>query len=194
MRGKTRYTRLVGATLLLVATVSCAPADPGDPRTFILDARMIDGTGGPSREVDVRIDGDRIGAIGDLQPEGHDIVVDGGGLVLAPGFIDSHSHHDLGLLDEMPDARAAVNQGTTTIVVGQDGGQQYPLVDFFRRLEEAPGAINVASYAGHGTIRDMVMGDDYMRPSTDGEVVYEDGQTTGALPGMPIRRATAGGE
>jgi len=152
MRGKTRYTRLVGATLLLVATVSCAPADPGDPRTFILDARMIDGTGGPSREVDVRIDGDRIGAIGDLQPEGHDIVV------------------------------------------GQDGGQHYPLVDFFRRLEEAPVAINVASYAGHGTIRDMVMGDDYMRPSTDGEVVYEDGQTTGALPGMPIRRATAGGE
>ncbi len=88
MRDKTRHTWLLGATSLLVATISCAPADTGDPRTFIVDARVIDGTGGPSRLVDVRIDGDRIGAIGDLQPQGHDIVVDGGGLVLAPGFID----------------------------------------------------------------------------------------------------------
>mgnify|MGYP001807728467 CR=1 FL=1 len=170
MRGKARYTWLGGATSLLVATICCGPADTVDPRTFIVDARVIDGTGGPSRQVDVRIDGDRIGAVGDLQPQGRDIVVDGGGLVLAPGFIDSHSHHDGGLLDEMPDALAVVSQGATTIVVGQDGGQRYPLADFFTRLEEAPVAINIASYAGHGTIRGMVMGDDYMRPSTDAEL------------------------
>ena len=140
MRGKARYTWLGGATSLLVATICCGPADTVGPRTFIVDARVIDGTGGPSRQVDVRIDGDRIGAVGDLQPQGRDIVVDGGGLVLAPGFIDSHSHHDRGLLDEMPDALAVVSQGATTIVVGQDGGQRYPLADFFTRLEEAPTA------------------------------------------------------
>ena len=170
MRDRTRHTWLVSATSLMVATISCAPVNPGDPRTFIVGARVIDGTGGPSRYVDVRIDGDRIGAIGDLQPQGRDIVVDGSGLVLAPGFIDSHSHHDDGLLQEMPGALAVVSQGATTIVVGQDGDQRYPLADFFTRLEEAPAAINVASYAGHGTIRGMVMGDDYKRTATDAEL------------------------
>jgi N-acyl-D-amino-acid deacylase len=154
----------------LLTGLGCTPVDTGVARTFIVDARVIDGTGGPSRGVDVRIDGDRIGAIGELHPDAHDVVVDGSGLVLAPGFIDSHSHHDDGLLDGMPDALAVVSQGATTIVAGQDGGQYYPLAEFFARLEQAPASINVASYAGHGTIRGMVMGDDYRRPSTAAEV------------------------
>ena len=78
MRSKTRHTWLVSAMSLLVATICCGPADKADLRTFIVNARVIDGNGGPSRQVDVRIDGDRIGAIGDLQPQGHNIVVDGG--------------------------------------------------------------------------------------------------------------------
>ena len=56
-------------------------------------------------------------------------VVDGGGLTLAPGFIDTHSHADRGLF-EYPDALPVVSQGITTIIVGQDGGSPYPLADF----------------------------------------------------------------
>ena len=96
-------------------------------------------------------------------------VLDADGLVLAPGFIDTHSHHDRGLLDE-PDVLAAVSQGITTIVVGQDGGSRFPLDRFLGSLEASPVAVNVASYAGHGTLRRQVMGDDFRREATPDEI------------------------
>jgi N-acyl-D-amino-acid deacylase len=157
---------LAGA--LVAPLLSCAGAD-ANPGTVIVNARVIDGSGGVSRQVGVRIEADRIVAVGDVKPGDADEVVDAGGLALAPGFIDPHSHHDIGLLDT-PQALAVVSQGATTIVVGQDGDQQHPLADFFARLEESPAAINVASYAGHGVIRGLVMGEDYERPSTPDEL------------------------
>ncbi len=119
--------------------------------------------------MNVRIVGERIAAVGDFEPPAGDTVVDAGGLVLAPGFIDAHSHHEDGLL-ESPEALAVVNQGVTTVVVGQDGRHPYPLASFFRRLESSPASINVASHAGHGTIRSKVMGEDYRRPATATEI------------------------
>lgn len=89
----------------------------------------------------VRITGDRIAAVGALLAAPTDRVVDAQGLTLAPGFIDTHSHHDRGLLDQR-DALAAVSQGISTIVVGQDAGSAYSLQDFFDRLpcpNQAPG-------------------------------------------------------
>ena len=160
-------TALVAAIGL--AFTACAPGDSTPAGTVIVNARVIDGSGGPSRDVNVRIAGDRIVAVGDFEPSTEDTVVDAGGLVLAPGFIDVHSHHDSKLFD-LPDALAAVNQGITTIVAGQDGGQQYPLAEFFAELETSPVAVNVASYAGFGTLREEVMGDDYQRHATPDEV------------------------
>jgi len=58
----------------------------------------------------------------------------------------------------------------TTIVVGQDGEQSFPLAERFAELEASPAAVNLASYAGHGTLRSRVMGDDYMRHATPEEV------------------------
>lgn len=135
----------------------------------IVNARVIDGSGGASQYFNVRIEGDRIVAVGDFQPSSSDQRIDAEGLVLAPGFIDTHSHHEDGLF-EMPAALAAVNQGVTTIVAGQDGSQPYPLAEFFARLEATPVAINVASYAGHGTLRGLVMGEDYRRFSSKQEL------------------------
>ncbi len=164
------YLPAIVPVALMALGIGCDSAPPASGRTFIVNARVIDGTGGPSQQIDVRIEGQRITATGSLRPRPEDTVVDAAGLILAPGFIDTHSHHDRGLLGEMPDARAVVSQGATTIVAGQDGGQRHPLAEFFDRLEETPAAINVASYAGHGTIRRMVMGEDYQRPSTDVEL------------------------
>ena len=163
---------LRGPTLLVavgLAFTACVPAEPEAAGTVIVNARVIDGSGGPSRYVDVRIAGDRIAAVGDFEPPAEDTVVDADGLVLAPGFIDVHSHHDSKLF-ELPDALAAVNQGITTIVAGQDGGHQQPLAEFFAGLEATPVAVNVASYAGFGALRAEVMGDDYQRPATPDEV------------------------
>jgi N-acyl-D-amino-acid deacylase len=92
-------------------------------------------------------------------------------LTLAPGFIDTHSHHDLGVFENRG-ALAAVSQGITTIIVGQDGGfaDASPEDSLLTRFESQPVAVNVASYAGHGSIRRKVMGADYKRAATDAEV------------------------
>jgi N-acyl-D-amino-acid deacylase len=71
---------------------------------------------------------------------------------------------------DQPDARTAVSQGITTSIVGVDGFAAHPLEDLFTRLKDAPAAINVASYAGHNTIRGAVLGDDYHREAFAGEI------------------------
>jgi N-acyl-D-amino-acid deacylase len=154
---------------VLFASTACVPDPSGPDGIVIVNARVIDGSCGPSRDANVRIAGNRIGAIGTFEPSAGDTVVDGGGLVLAPGFIDTHSHHEEALF-EMPGALAAVSQGITTIVAGQDGRQQYPLAELFVRLETTPVAVNVASFAGHGTLRDRVMAEDYQRHAMPEEV------------------------
>ncbi|MDX1500703.1 MAG: amidohydrolase family protein, partial [Woeseiaceae bacterium] len=164
----TSYLPAVLGGLFLVLS-ACAPAPQGEPGVVIVNARVLDGSGGPPQAVSVRIVGERIVAVGAVEPEHRDTVVDGTGLALAPGFIDTHSHHDIGLL-EMPGALAAVSQGVTTIVAGQDGGQNFPLAEFFDRLEATPVAVNVASFAGHGTLRGEVMAEDYRREASAAEV------------------------
>ncbi len=155
--------------LLVCVLVACSPNLPQPAGIVIVNARVIDGSGGPSRNVNVRIVEDRIAAIGNFEPSATDTLVDSGGLVLSPGFIDVHSHHANGLL-EMPGALAAVSQGTTTIVAGPDGRHKYPLAEFFVSLETSPVAINVASFAGHGTLRNQVMAEDYQRYATPDEL------------------------
>jgi N-acyl-D-amino-acid deacylase len=137
--------------------------------TLIRHAVLLDGRGGPARQADIRIVGDRIAEVGRLAPRRTDHVVDADGLALAPGFIDTHSHHDGGLFEDR-NALAAVSQGITTIVVGQDGDSHFPLARFFAQLDSTPAAINVASYVGHGTVRSEVMGEDFKRAATGSEL------------------------
>jgi N-acyl-D-amino-acid deacylase len=139
----------------------------------IRGAAIVDGTGSPARTGDVRIANGRITAVGALAASSGEKTIDARGLTLTPGFLDTHSHHDIGVFENRG-ALAAVSQGVTTIVVGQDGGfdaaSDFPLANFFARLEATPVAVNVASYAGHGVIRRKVLRDDYKRAATDAEV------------------------
>ncbi|HEY2432829.1 MAG TPA: D-aminoacylase [Vicinamibacterales bacterium] len=171
-RGRERpgvvHRHLIRLALLTLAAALVGAASAPSSTTLIRHARLIDGSGGPSRQADVRIDGDHIAAIGRLEPYAGEQVVDAAGLALAPGFIDTHSHHDRGLA-EAPDALAMVSQGVTTIVVGQDGGG-IDLSKRFAALEAQPVSVNVASFAGHGSIRGRVMGDDFKRPATAAEI------------------------
>ncbi len=164
----TKRSLAILPTIALLLT-ACAPEAPEPTGVVIVNARVIDGTGGPSRDVNVRVVAERIADVGTFEPSLQDALVDAEGLVLAPGFVDAHSHHDDGLF-ETPGALAAVSQGITTIVAGQDGDQNYPLAEFFARLETSPAAINVASYAGHGTLRSQAMGQDYRRHATPEEL------------------------
>ncbi len=160
---------LLGAVLAVAPLAACSPPEEPTPGLLFLDARVVDGTGAPARTADLRVRGDTIAAVGELTAGEGDEVVRAGGRVLAPGFIDTHSHHDVGIF-EYRDVRAAVNQGVTTVVVGQDGGSHRPLAGFFASLRETPPAVNVASFAGHGTIRRQAMGGDYRREATPEEI------------------------
>ncbi len=132
--------------ILFLAPAACVaelePA-PGSA-TIIVNARVIDGTAAPARLASVRILEDRIVEVGNVGLAPGDRVVDAGGKVLVPGFIDTHSHAGRGLLRER-EALAAVSQGITTLVVGQDGGSTHPLDEYFSSLEQTPPAVNVAS-------------------------------------------------
>jgi len=140
------------------------------PSTWLIsNVLVVDGGGTAGVPGSVRIEGSRILAVGDLQPLTGETVVDGLGQILAPGFIDTHSHADDGIM-EHPGALAAVGQGITTVVVGQDGGAPFPLAEWFEKLEAAPVAINVASYAGHNTLRDHVLGGEFRREASAGEI------------------------
>ena len=171
------YISLVAVGISLVAVgvaIACGilsgvSGQEQPPATIIRNAVILDGSGAAARRADVRIVSDRIAEVGELTPASSDRVVDAHGLTLAPGFIDTHSHASRGLF-EYRDALADVSQGITTVVVGQDGGSTLPLSEYFARLGSEPPAVNVASYAGHGTIRHQVMGDDFKRTATADEV------------------------
>src|SRR5688572_18738032 len=153
--------------LLAPALLGASPSEKPAPTLRIVNARLIDGTGAPARMGSLRIAGDCIAAVGDVEPLPGEPVFDAQGLVLAPGFIDTHSHADL---LEIPEALGAVSQGITTVVGGQDGGSTFPLTELFAKLERAPTAVNVASYSGHGSLRDKVLGKDFRRAATAAEI------------------------
>lgn len=163
---------IIGVALVLAAassspvahTQTVAPAS----RWLIRNARLVDGGGGPSRTGDLRVRDGRIAAMGTLAVEPGETVVDAHGFVLAPGFIDTHSHHDRGL-QTARDGLALLSQGVTTIVIGQDGGGAN-VSALFERLKREPVSVNVAMFAGHGPLRDAVMGSDTKRRATGAEV------------------------
>jgi N-acyl-D-amino-acid deacylase len=139
------------------------------PQTALIsNVQVIDGTGTPPRKASVRILDNRIRDIGELVPFRNETVTDGKGFVLAPGFIDSHSHHEWGL-NENPDAVAATNQGITTIVTGQDGGSD--LIDTLKaRIAMRPVSINIATYTGHASLREKVMKENLLRQASISEI------------------------
>ena len=166
--------------LMLVTLTACQGQDAAEqpspteaaaaPSSWLIThVTVIDGSGAPGFAGSVRVDGSKIVAVGDLEALPGETAIDGAGQVLAPGFIDTHSHMDADLFDQ-PEALAAVSQGITTIIAGQDGFSSYPLADFIQHLSQQPAAVNVASYAGHNTLRGEVMGKDYRRKANDGEV------------------------
>jgi len=159
----------VVSCVLAVAIAGCT-ADVAPPSTVLIgNAIIVDGSGAPAYPGSVRIGDGRIVAIGDLAPLPGEATIDGSGRVLAPGFIDTHSHGDSTLFENL-DAVGATSQGITTIVVGQDGGSPYPLADFAAKLAATPAAINVASYVGHNTLRRLVLDEDFRRVSTPDEI------------------------
>ncbi len=165
--------RAIGPVLIALAAISGQlQAQQGQPALIITNVSLLDGSGSAARPAVVRVVGDRIASVGAanrMRPGATDRVIDGGGLTLAPGFIDTHSHADRALR-RSNDGLGALSQGITTVIVGQDGGSPFPLSDFFAALTRAGTPLNVGAYVGHGTLRSRVMGEDFKRHATAVEI------------------------
>ena len=135
---------------------------------LIKNVKIVDGSGNDSFDGAVRILDEKILEIGQLEAKKGERIIDGGGKILAPGFIDTHSHHD-GSLFEKRSVPEVVSQGVTTIIIGQDGGSHYPLQDFWNQLDSLPVAVNVGSYVGHNTLRRIAM-QDFKRHANEVEI------------------------
>ena len=143
---------------------------PAEPLAWTIKGAMVaDGTGTALARLDVRFEGDSIREIGSSVARSTDRVIDGSGLVLAPGFIDAHNHSTDGL-NSNPEADTQVSQGITTVLLGQDGSSPLPVRDYLARRRSQPAAVNVAVLVGHATVRRSVMGDDFRRESTTAEI------------------------
>jgi N-acyl-D-amino-acid deacylase len=193
-------------TMMAVSSLAFGQEQRPEPFDILIrGGKIVDGTGNPWIEGDVAIRGDRIEAIGSLDTR---VVarhtIDATNLVVAPGFIDIHSHSDMTLLED-GSAQSKIRQGVTTEILGEDTsagpakGKRPPgsvavggipltwttLGGYLGALERQGIAVNVASYVGLGTLLECVQGDSLVRP--DGshleamKVLLDEAMSDGAI-------------
>jgi N-acyl-D-aspartate/D-glutamate deacylase len=172
---------LLSTTILVGATVPAAEV-PYD--LLIRNGKIVDGTGNPWFYGDIAARDGRIVAIGRVPKNSAKVEINARGLVVAPGFIDMHSHSDFLLLEDGT-AQSKIRQGVTTEVLGEgnsvgpyqgslpprrvrvkeEWAQWSHFGDYFEVLSRAGVSVNVASYVGLDNVWQCVMGNSFTRPS-----------------------------
>ena len=200
--GMKTIKHLVLASLLLFGGPLAAEEPVYD--LVIRNGRVIDGSGNPWFLADVAVKDGRIVAVARVLKDKGQVEMDAEGLVVAPGFIDMHSHSDFLLLED-GDARSKIHQGVTTEILGE-GNSAGPnmgkraarsatvngktvrwktLGEYFQVLEKAGTATNVASYVGLNNAWEAAMGKSFDRPSEEHftlmEKVIREAMEDGAL-------------
>lgn len=161
-------TRLAGPVVLVllhcltVDTVQVAAQQTFD--LIIRGGRLVDGTGAPAKDGDVAITGGKIAAVGSLRDATARTTIDARGLVVAPGFIDVHTHADE--IADHPLAEHFVRMGVTTVVAGNCGGSAEDVGKAFATIEKTGISINYATLVGHNTVRRAVMGTERRAPTS----------------------------
>ena len=168
-RTVTRHKKLTlaGALLSLCFTFFATDITAQTYDVVIRHGRVVDGTGNPAFFADVGISGGRIAAVGRVVGEAK-YEIDATGLVVAPGFIDVHTHADD--VADNPRAENFVRMGVTTIVAGNCGGSRLDVAKLFADVEHTNVAVNFATLVGHNTVREKAMGGSFDRSPTPAEM------------------------
>src|SRR5262245_45339867 len=185
----TRHLVILACFILAIAFAGpIADIGAAEPQYDLLirNGRIVDGSGNPWFHGDVAVRGDRVAAVGRVPPGAARREIDAKGLVVAPGFIDMHSHSDFVLLED-GDAQSKIRQGVTTEVLGE-GQSAGPnkgklsaqratfrgetitwttLGGYFDAIEKAGVSVNVASYVGADNVWESVLGKSHARPTAD---------------------------
>lgn len=167
-----KRTLLVLALFVVAAILVAdrrASSSAADFDLIISRGRVVDGTGNPWFEADIAVKEGRIVEIGRIDPSRAAKVIDARGLIVAPGFIDVHTHIEGGIT-HLPTAENFLQMGVTSVVTGNCGGSALPLGEWFTKLENTGISINIASLVGHNTIRRAGMNGDFDRPPTPAEL------------------------
>jgi N-acyl-D-amino-acid deacylase len=144
---------VIKALLLCIAPLVTA----ADYDILIRNARVIDGSGNPWFRGDVAVKDGRIAAIGRLANVSATRTIDAHERIIAPGFIDVHTHVEGGV-EKNPRGDNYLLDGVTTVVTGNCGGSELNLATWFDKLDKLGLGLNVASLIGHNTVRSEVMG------------------------------------
>ena len=176
--------QFLAVLMLCAAAGSAARSQPPAYDLIIRNARIVDGTGTPWYRGEIAVRGDSLVQIARSIDGNATRVIDAGGQVVAPGFIDIHTHARRGIF-EVPTADNYVRQGVTTLIEGPDGSSAVPLAPFLQKLEELKKSPNIASFIGQGSIRSEVIGN-VDRKATPEEIVkmqalVEQGMKDGAF-------------
>ena len=184
MRALSRLASLLLAILSVTSFASSSHAEEPAYDLLIRNGTIVDGSGNPWFRGDVAVRGDRIVAVGRVPKGTAKREIDAKGLIVAPGFIDMHSHSDYLLLED-GHAQSKIRQGVTTEVLGEGRsagpfkGKMTPpkydvrgkpqtwttLGEYFTTLEKAGVSVNVASYVGLDNVWQGAMGSSYERPT-----------------------------
>src|SRR6185295_9028778 len=181
---------LIAAAIFSSAFAACAE----DFDVIIRHGRVVDGSGNPAFFADVGVKKGRIAAIGNVDGKAK-TEIDATGLIVAPGFIDVHTHADeLGgsrraraNTNSAPESESSTNRepvfdswqqgaenflrmGVTTVVVGNCGGSALDVGKFFDNVKRNKISINAATLIGHNTVRGKAMGGSFDRPPTPAEL------------------------
>jgi N-acyl-D-amino-acid deacylase len=141
---------------LLIVSLAFQASQPPRFDIVIAGGRIVDGTGSAPRVADLGIKAGRIAAIGTIPRREAADVIDATNLVVAPGFIDVHTHADD--IAEQPRAENFVRMGVTTIVAGNCGSSALDISKALAAVEQSGPAVNFATLIGHNTVRRAVMG------------------------------------
>ena len=145
------------SSVTLLALLLPSFGNSQDYDLIIRGGKVVDGSGNPWYHADIAIKNDRIAEIGQLSNHEAKRVINAHGLVVAPGFIDPHTHALRGIF-EVPNAESALLQGVTTLTEGNDGSSPYPIDRHYADIDNLRISPNWAVFVGQGTIRQRVIG------------------------------------